>query len=80
MPYPEDYKLGSNPPYVYYIYYMYANLYSLNKLREALGMSACALRQCPHGCSLPCARHAPPSTQTRLSSGRTVARAAAWTT
>ena len=30
---------SSNPPYSYYIYYLWANLYSLNKFRESRGLS-----------------------------------------
>ena len=33
-PLPEDWTSAENPPYVYYIYYTYANMAVLNALRE----------------------------------------------
>ena len=33
-PLPEHWSAGENPPYVYYIYYTYANMTVLNALRE----------------------------------------------
>uniref|UniRef100_H2Z4Z0 AMP deaminase n=1 Tax=Ciona savignyi TaxID=51511 RepID=H2Z4Z0_CIOSA len=44
-PKPEDWA-GDNPPYSYYIYYMYANLVTLNQLRMERGMTLFNLR--PH--------------------------------
>jgi len=32
-PLPENWKSEENPPYAYYLYYMYANLTVLNQLR-----------------------------------------------
>ena len=32
---PREWNLKHNPAYSYYAYYVYANLYTLNKLREA---------------------------------------------
>ena len=43
---PSDWKDNSPPPYSYYMYYTYANLYTLNVLREIRGMSTFSLR--PH--------------------------------
>lgn len=37
---------SSNPPYSYYIYYLWANLYSLNKFRESRGLNTFDFR--PH--------------------------------
>jgi len=31
---PEDWNNNDNPPYIYWMYYFYANLYSLNNLRK----------------------------------------------
>ena len=48
---PEEWDLKHNPAYAYYAFYTYANLYTLNKLREARGLNTFALR--PHaGCAL----------------------------
>lgn len=33
-PLPQDWDSEENPPYVYYIYYMYANISVLNKFRR----------------------------------------------
>jgi len=33
-PLPEDWTAIENPPYSYYIYYMYANIVTLNQLRK----------------------------------------------
>eukprot|EP00887_Chlorella_sp_A99_P005265 scaffold1.g5265.t1 len=56
MPAPADWTLAYNPAYAYYAYYMYANLYTLNKMREARGFNTFSLR--PHagecGSSLLC--------------------------
>ena len=44
-PHPHEWSAG-NPHYAYYCYYMYANLYVLNQLREAQGLSTFTFR--PH--------------------------------
>lgn len=52
---PAEWNLKHNPAYSYYAYYVYANLYTLNKLREARGMNTIAFR--PHAgelCIQPC--------------------------
>ncbi|ONM61046.1 AMP deaminase [Zea mays] len=46
MPTPEQWTNIFNPAYAYYVYYCYANLYTLNKLRESKGMTTIKLR--PH--------------------------------
>ena len=43
---PEDWNVNHNPAYSYYAYYVYANLYTLNKLRESKGMNIITFR--PH--------------------------------
>ncbi|BDA45326.1 AMP deaminase 2 at C-terminar half [Coccomyxa sp. Obi] len=43
---PREWDLKHNPAYAYYAFYTYANLYILNKLREARGLNTFALR--PH--------------------------------
>lgn len=43
---PAEWNLKHNPAYSYYAYYVYANLYTLNKLREARGLNTIAFR--PH--------------------------------
>lgn len=43
---PREWDLKHNPAYSYYAFYTYANLYILNKLREARGLNTFALR--PH--------------------------------
>lgn len=43
---PEEWNVKHNPAYSYYAYYVYANLYTLNKLRESKGMNTIAFR--PH--------------------------------
>ena len=43
---PREWELKHNPAYAYYAFYTYANLYTLNKLREARGLNTFALR--PH--------------------------------
>jgi len=45
-PKPEDWTSMENPPYIVYSYYLYGNLYVLNALREARGMSTFMWR--PH--------------------------------
>ncbi|KAI4968405.1 hypothetical protein ZWY2020_058060 [Hordeum vulgare] len=46
MPTPEQWTNVFNPAYAYYVYYCYANLYTLNKLRDSKGMTTIKLR--PH--------------------------------
>ncbi|KAL5722539.1 AMP deaminase [Ranunculus cassubicifolius] len=46
MPTPSEWTNESNPAYSYYAYYCYANLYTLNKLRESKGMNTIRFR--PH--------------------------------
>ncbi|MED6155613.1 hypothetical protein PIB30_006786 [Stylosanthes scabra] len=46
MPTPSEWTNEFNPAYSYYLYYCYANLYTLNKLRESKGMTTIKLR--PH--------------------------------
>ncbi|XP_030378940.1 AMP deaminase 2 isoform X3 [Scaptodrosophila lebanonensis] len=46
VPRPEDWTYEENPPYAYYIYYMYANMTVLNKFRQNRGMNTFVLR--PH--------------------------------
>ncbi|KAI9111439.1 hypothetical protein K1719_017129 [Acacia pycnantha] len=46
MPTPAEWTNEFNPAYSYYLYYCYANLYTLNKLRESKGMNTIKLR--PH--------------------------------
>ncbi|XP_076939343.1 putative AMP deaminase [Bidens hawaiensis] len=46
MPTPAEWTNDFNPAYSYYAYYCYANLYTLNKLRESKGLSTIKLR--PH--------------------------------
>jgi AMP deaminase len=43
---PEEWDVPHNPAFAYYAYYVYANLYTLNRLREAKGMHAFTFR--PH--------------------------------
>ena len=43
---PADWDLVHNPAYAYYAYYVWANLFTLNKLRAARGMRTLAFR--PH--------------------------------
>jgi len=45
-PIPEKYTDAENPPYSYYVYYMYANLTALNAFRRMRGMNTFAMR--PH--------------------------------
>lgn len=45
-PAPSEWTTSTNPSYVYYLYYIYANLYTLNRLRESRGLSVFTLR--PH--------------------------------
>ncbi|GAB2296879.1 hypothetical protein Dimus_030980 [Dionaea muscipula] len=46
MPTPAQWTNIFNPAFSYYVYYCYANLYTLNKLRESKGMSTIKFR--PH--------------------------------
>ncbi|KAM0987303.1 hypothetical protein ACFXTH_011440 [Malus domestica] len=46
MPTPSEWTNEFNPAYSYYAYYCYANLYTLNKLRESKGMQTIKFR--PH--------------------------------
>ncbi len=45
-PTPDQWTDDENPPYAYYIYYMYANMTALNHLRRERGMNTFVLR--PH--------------------------------
>ncbi|CAG8568726.1 11806_t:CDS:10 [Dentiscutata erythropus] len=45
-PCPKDWSTNLNPPYSYYLYYMYANMTSLNQWRKARGFNTFVLR--PH--------------------------------
>lgn len=47
VPHPSEWDLPFNPPYYYWIYYLSANLRSLNQLRQERGMSTFSFR--PHG-------------------------------
>ncbi|XP_047493300.1 AMP deaminase 2-like isoform X2 [Penaeus chinensis] len=46
MPTPQLWSDTENPPYAYYLYYMYANICTLNHLRRERGLSTFVLR--PH--------------------------------
>ncbi|XP_017063720.1 AMP deaminase 2 isoform X1 [Drosophila eugracilis] len=46
VPRPEEWTYEENPPYAYYIYYMYANMTVLNKFRQSRDMNTFVLR--PH--------------------------------
>ncbi|EGG21444.1 AMP deaminase [Cavenderia fasciculata] len=46
FPNPQEWTSEHNPPYTYYLYYLYSNLYSLNKFREEKGFNTLSLR--PH--------------------------------
>ena len=43
---PEEWDVNHNPAFAYYAYYVYANLYTLNKLRESRGLNVITFR--PH--------------------------------
>ncbi|KAG9290943.1 hypothetical protein G9A89_011093 [Geosiphon pyriformis] len=45
-PFPKDWNTKLNPPYSYYLYYMYANMTSLNQWRKTRGFNTFVLR--PH--------------------------------
>ena len=40
-PHPEDWTSESNPPYSYYLFYMYANIMMLNRLRRFVKLTLC---------------------------------------
>jgi AMP deaminase len=46
MPSPDNWNKSQDPPYSLFAYYIYANLYSLNKLRQAKNFTAFSFR--PH--------------------------------
>ena len=46
MKIPEDWNGDDNPPYIYWMYYFYANMYSLNTLRKSLGLNTFSFK--PH--------------------------------
>lgn len=46
MPTPKEWNTEVNPPFAYYAYYIYANLFTLNKFREARGLNSFPFR--PH--------------------------------
>lgn len=46
MPSADEWDLKHNPAYAFYAYYVYANLFSLNKLRESRGLAPFSFR--PH--------------------------------
>ncbi|KAK5582376.1 hypothetical protein RB653_003959 [Dictyostelium firmibasis] len=46
FPVPGEWSSEHNPPYTYYLYYLYANLYTLNQFREEKGLNILTLR--PH--------------------------------
>ncbi|ORY91145.1 hypothetical protein BCR43DRAFT_479906 [Syncephalastrum racemosum] len=46
FPIPKEWDTKHNPPYSYYLYYMYANMASLNNWRKARGFNTLVLR--PH--------------------------------
>ena len=43
---PVDWDRNENPPYVYYLYYLYANIQSLNIIRKNKGLNTFQFR--PH--------------------------------
>eukprot|EP00210_Caulerpa_lentillifera_P000119 g114.t1 len=43
---PKDWNMDYNPPYTFYAFYLYANLYILNKFREYRGLNTFSFR--PH--------------------------------
>ena len=45
-PTPSSWNNNNNPPYIYYMYFMWINIYKLNKLREERGLNTFAFR--PH--------------------------------
>ncbi|OWA53532.1 AMP deaminase 2 [Hypsibius exemplaris] len=45
-PNPDQWTMEDNPPYAYYLFYMYSNMVALNNFRKARGMNTFVLR--PH--------------------------------
>lgn len=45
-PYPDGWTMEENPPYAYYLFFMYSNMVALNDFRKARGMNTFVLR--PH--------------------------------
>jgi hypothetical protein len=45
---PDAWDIDENPPYAYWLYYMWANLVTLNRLREARGLNTFDLRYVLH--------------------------------
>jgi AMP deaminase len=39
LPPPKEWDTAESPPYAYYLYYMWANIATLNKFREMRGLS-----------------------------------------
>ena len=39
LPTPDQWTTTDNPPYAYYMYFMWANIYVLNQFRRTRGMS-----------------------------------------
>lgn len=39
LPPPQEWNFSENPPYAYWLYYLWANIYALNKFREMRGLS-----------------------------------------
>ncbi|CAF0932827.1 unnamed protein product [Rotaria sordida] len=46
MTYPDQWNTNENPPYAYYLFYMYANILALNQLRRSRGLNTYQFR--PH--------------------------------
>ncbi|CAF1430435.1 unnamed protein product [Rotaria sordida] len=46
MAYPDEWNINENPPYSYYLFYMYANILTLNQLRKTRGLNTYQFR--PH--------------------------------
>ncbi|KAL0205264.1 hypothetical protein P9112_000571 [Eukaryota sp. TZLM1-RC] len=46
LPHPDDWDSAVDPPFSYYIYYIYANIHTLNSFRHSRGMNVFAFR--PH--------------------------------
>ncbi|XP_055357967.1 LOW QUALITY PROTEIN: AMP deaminase 2-like [Paramacrobiotus metropolitanus] len=46
VPTPEEWTMDENPPYTYYLFYMYSNMVALNNFRRERGMNTFTLR--PH--------------------------------
>lgn len=45
-PFPKDWNINLNPPYSYYLYYMFSNMSTLNNFRKERGFNTFVLR--PH--------------------------------